>query len=85
MRKMVYSAFLLCMLFPVCVILSVIFYSGRHRQIHVNIFIPATQCYNYALLNAIIMLNSKGGFKLTNELRNEYPKNMQFINHIVSM
>ena len=35
----------------------------------------STQCY--ALLNAIIMLYSKGGFELTNELRNEYAKNMQ--------
>ena len=33
----------------------------------------STQCY--AQLNA--MLYSKGGFELTNELRNEYPKNMQ--------
>ena len=36
----------------------------------------STQCC--ALLNAIIMLYSKGGFELTNDLRNEYPKNMQF-------
>ena len=35
----------------------------------------STQCY--ALLNAIIMLYWKGGFELTNELRNEYAKNMQ--------